>query len=638
MKTLLWLLIPALLIIGSHCGKNLFPSPTGLRESTAEGLIELGNEAKRDRDFAKALVYYTRVTKEYPRITDGWYLKAEMELRVEGITLPKLVNELQSENTKKLPFFPDSTLSRRGDDSIGRVIIRIPGRAQDTVIKKTPLDSLYDYLTTLVVPSFKAYNDLKVIFDKKATEGLFTEEKIRLDFTMLSSLHTALVSLDMPPFGVLDNSYQPANNERKLYKVMGKGLRNIDSVDIDINEVKNLYDGPDDINGLIDNLLASAEVSLATISNLDAEIQASTAEGIDKSMMTDPKKQMETIILKANFYYYKDKKDNDFDYFNTNGDSETVGGVKVPVVQRTIWIDTSDHAGDGKRDGPGENRIDWVDPAGSGLRLCITDTLLIMRSDTELTRYAAPLGKRFKETASGDSVYEYMEYPSASGKYLFRKTIRGSDKYMRFQGPHGGEFIAGDWGVDEEQIDEVDNDGDGLEDEDSRNASDTLDNDFDFIKVDTSDTCNPTLTYCPDLDGSRQSTGKKAFDSLSIALKPTSKMLWVDYDGDGRIDGPGPGHNHLTKDSIKLHLAAVKNDINSGLAYGEWLSGDWGIDEEYMDGIDNDGDGRIDEDGDVHLIHRIAEYWSQSQRVAYLDMLKTFFSNPASLVNIRGTR
>jgi len=78
-------------------------------------------------------------------------------------------------------------------------------------------------------------------------------------------------------------------------------------------------------------------------------------------------------------------------------------------------------------------------------------------------------------------------------------------------------------------------------------------------------------------------------------------MVWTDLDGDKCID-LGPGHQHL---QLRLGLlGALPNYVRlpsgsityTGQPSGEWISGDFGVDEEDRDLFDNDGDLIPDED------------------------------------------
>jgi len=66
--------------------------------------------------------------------------------------------------------------------------------------------------------------------------------------------------------------------------------------------------------------------------------------------------------------------------------------------------------------------------------------------------------------------------------------------------------------------------------------------------------------------------------------------VWVDDNGDKRISD-NQGNKLLYKTVLD---SSKKGSIT--LPWGEWKSGDWGVDEELLDGEDNDSDGRVDED------------------------------------------
>jgi len=259
---------------------------------SAEGFVQLGNKEKRDQEFQKALDYYNLATEFDPTLADGWYLKAEMELRVEGITLPFLINELQNENPSKLPFFPDTNTNT---DSILYIVVQ----GSDT-FPVTPLDTLYDKLALISGPIFKAYFAMKNIFDEIAYRGLFTRDVILLDFTMLSTLFVVMQAVDQNPRdSTLTQGYGPSNLEREIFKVLAinedaPGLLNLDTAQLA------LINGSEyNINRLIDDLITAAQVSLSAANDLDAEIKSSTASGIDTTMMEAPIKLMKTIIAEA---------------------------------------------------------------------------------------------------------------------------------------------------------------------------------------------------------------------------------------------------------------------------------------------------------------------------------------------------
>mgnify|MGYP002398776816 CR=1 FL=1 len=71
------------------------------------------------------------------------------------------------------------------------------------------------------------------------------------------------------------------------------------------------------------------------------------------------------------------------------------------------------------------------------------------------------------------------------------------------------------------------------------------------------------------------------------------KMIWTDSNANGTIDDPiGDPWTYDRVSLLPLPLDATWYSLSGG----EWTGGDWGVDEELIDGDDNDGDGTVDED------------------------------------------
>jgi len=261
----------------------VFPDPI-----SAEGFVQLGNREKIYQDFEKALEYYTLATELDPQLADGWYLKAEMELRVGGVVLPDLINELQNKDPSKLPFFPDETL----DSSI---LWYVYSGADYIAVRA--IDTLYDRLAIVSGPVFKAYFDLQNIIQGVAYKGLFTRERIRLDVVSLSNLYVVLRGIDqIPKDSILTSGYSPLNLERELFKVLSVNEEAWGTFNFDTTQLSQFLGNGYDINQNITDIINSATISLSIINELDAEIKASSASGIDTTMMEAPKALMNAVI------------------------------------------------------------------------------------------------------------------------------------------------------------------------------------------------------------------------------------------------------------------------------------------------------------------------------------------------------
>lgn len=146
--------------------------------------------------------------------------------------------------------------------------------------------------------------------------------------------------------------------------------------------------------------------------------------------------------------------------------------------------------------------------------------------------------------------------------------------------------------------DEVDNDHDGFVDEEDPDEGlneDHVDDDGDWIDLNNNGVQEPMIWR--DLDGDKQ-------------------FSWIDADGDNLYD---------LRESELL-------DTSTGNIFDEYVSGDYGVDEEIFDGLDNDGDSIIDEDlqGYRILFNDATGMTSQGTRIiAYGGT-----SDPPSYVNL----
>jgi hypothetical protein len=164
--------------------------------------------------------------------------------------------------------------------------------------------------------------------------------------------------------------------------------------------------------------------------------------------------------------------------------------------------------------------------------------------------------------------YQYVDSRADTSTARFQR--------YRYTGPYTWEFIGGDWGIDEEILDGEDNDLDGIPDEDTRIHADTLDDDGDWYNTDTTplrdDVYNPMVWSSSDnLDVDIAGAGID-----SVAVNPLFLATFS-----------------LVLEEIPSMLPRYTGTHANG---GDFTAGDYGLDEEWYDGYDNDNDGLVDED------------------------------------------
>lgn len=208
--------------------------------------------------------------------------------------------------------------------------------------------------------------------------------------------------------------------------------------------------------------------------------------------------------------------------------------------------------------------------------------------------------------------------------------------------PERGGVIRSDWqsgpfGIDEELFDDRDNDYDGLKDEDTRNAKGMDDDNDGILTVDMVGTSPAPMAWsdvaghgnaCPDID-TTEAMPAPPFQRMFCIGSLEHRIYLAQHFGRSGLrasysafaENPEVGGNpNCLDDFEKLpaeYKAAaqiesgsarnLKDDVDLACQYkhiwisgippnSEWTSGVFGVDEEIPDGIDNDGDGWIDED------------------------------------------
>ncbi len=219
--------------------------------------------------------------------------------------------------------------------------------------------------------------------------------------------------------------------------------------------------------------------------------------------------------------------------------------------------------------------------------------------------------------------------------------------------PLHSDWISGTAGVDEELIDNFDNDYDGIKDEDGRNLVGYDDDDdalLDVGMIDSVSAGHPLTpmqwhdvaghaNQCADIDTTlpmdRGTTPAGVTDAKVLyhyrrincigtlenrlyfeRNHPDSLAVYYSPYLDAGNPNPFPPDSNCEDDyntmdpTFRTLWGATQSAVDSACHYkhiwvapipprSEWTGGVFGIDEEKLDGIDNDGDGWIDEDVDV---------------------------------------
>lgn len=429
-------------------------------------------------------------------------------------------------------------------------------------------------------------------------------------------------------------------NFKKLTRKVS--LDNLDSKDVN---ARNVSTNPNDINAFLDAMQGPVAGSNF---NLDSVTGAMNSHGEDKMSQ-----QLSGIVTNMNdlnsflsYMRYNDSMDNDLDSRKGFGGRDEImvwhdydkdGGICYDYDERQ---DLRNRYPDGS----------WNigHPIHRHLNKHLYQTFAdwnrnhpAIESDTSKNSRKALMIKKCKDNV--------LSWPPAGSftagvqlQVLATCTTHSSLLQPSAQRPPRSDWVSGTPGVDEEMVDERDNDFDGLKDEDARNARGQ--DDDDDARVDTTMVGNParvlpmiwaeaagSLNRCPDITAGtmpaapfqRRNCVGSLEHRIHLALthgagneatrQAAEDTLATYYSRfTGTENGP---HQNCLEDFEKLPeayrrdvgLKVTDQAVRSACKFkhiwirpipagSEWTSGLFGIDEEILDGVDNDGDGWIDED------------------------------------------
>jgi len=608
----------ALLIPTLSC--NIFAPSSANREDYAErrgweAVVLEGKIEMREGHWVTALrMFNYALDKSDSASSEALFYSGKCYLRMAGIDLTDVWDQINPNggvrDPNAVPFLYKSTTRFLTDSLAAPFNIGGPDTAY-TVSDSVFLDrkNIYDAICKAIKSlEFIYYNPGKV-------DGIIVRKQYESDYLVEIGVRSVLGLMDLNNNGVLD--WADSLGERAAFRIICSDIPSLD--DMSFDSLKAISTDPGDINAKLDELYATVLKADSSYSNFTSELRGAKMDTSTTAGLGSMIGQFRDVIP---YFYYDDAKDNNGNYFNTDsvwdpftGDRVTATG-RDNIVDRMIWIDWDQ-----------DRHIDINGPAGPHMHIGEDISMFPNGKDPskpyfglDTTLYTLVEMFPYVDSCnfmllSDGSRYVYRDV--AYSKYVPPPSSRVRDTidapaYGRYiyKGSYTHEFIFGDWGVDEEIMEGKDNTYDKLTDEDSRAIDDTLDN-----------------------DGDRSPAGG--------AREKMPPMVWEDRDQDFQIDWPCDDTVRVLKIGKYLALARIIQAENTALypfpgdprrdrtvladstillhrcaSGGEFVSGTAGEDEEWYDGIDNDGDGLIDED-----VSKTSAIPPESMRRALIDRL-----------------
>jgi hypothetical protein len=660
-------LLTSLFLLGLWLsGCNLFsPLAADNRdELTYRGLILKGNEAINDGDFDAAEAYFSQAMQINPEGSEAYLFHAKSMMDKYRMDYNHLNGEFDRHRTtpthpaeKGVPFV-DSNTTLAGIDSIYFPVATAVEDLEHILRKESDTVKFSD--RWMLLPD-----------GDTASDGRITDGVARLDLGLLQAVKALLAPLDLDGNNHIDSTCgknicpnldaacmssdayknkckEGPRSEVNRLETFKKLTQRIDLEHLDSKDVnaRNVSNNPNDINGFLDAMQAPIAASNFNLDSVTSAMDSHQEQKLS-SQLNGIVGNITDLNSFLNYMRFNDGIDNDLDAQDTS-----------KAATRMIWFDYD------KDNGIKYNYDDSVTFQGLGdagnighpiHRWKYKETLYL--NFTEYRKMfpaaAADTGKNSRIALMikhcDDVVNRFLDpsnpfYPGLKTKYpdLIKDSTCSKITTVLRPGitpPRHSDWRRGTPGVDEEEIDEHDNDYDGLKDEDARNARYMDDDDDDVIipsmwdpKIDP-----PPMTWqdvkghenkCPDID-------------TTLAMKPfpdqrencigsiENRIWWVQHYPSPNNDSiafhysqftgfeNGPSPNCL-EDFLKLPIeyrqkfgddatTRLGSPVRTACAYkhiwkaprppnSEWTKGTFGIDEEKLDGVDNDGDGWIDED------------------------------------------
>ncbi|MBD3391461.1 MAG: hypothetical protein GF418_05380 [Chitinivibrionales bacterium] len=524
---------------------NLFSPTEDYRHAERYGpksMVQEGKLCMRDSDWETAIDWFDMALDEDSSLSEAYFYKGKCILRLSDVDLNDVWTDINPNrpDTNSVPFLFTLPSGRSLDEDVTiRQDLRAYWRSVDPSATATSiptlLDSVYLERKRMYDAVCSAIGLLEYIhYNPGKMDGEIVRKQYESDYLVEITVKAVLSLVDLN----YNDSLEWGGEEQKAFRRLVQDIPSLEPDSMVLDSLKQISNDPKDINKAIDSLLLKLNQADTSYNNFHRELVEAEEEtdAIDSDMAKPLGDIIGDLRRVAPFYYYNDFADNDSDWYDTDQNGR---------VDRMIWIDWD-----------GDDMID-ITANNTG------------HIGDDAHRQAYPAW--YEDIDDADADYHRFIY----------------------KGPYTHEFIAGDWGVDEEILDGYDNDGDGLTDEDSRVAADSLDDDGDYYDTDPSE-------GDPEIDSSRHPMAWTSTADLSIDLTGGTgawDTVHVDSLFAATYDSLYEAIYGINLFDPSARTAKYKIPVYRGRDYpGEFTGGDYGMDEEWFDGVDNDGDGLIDED------------------------------------------
>lgn len=638
-------------------GCNVFSplAADGDKDLTYRGLLLKGNAAINDSRFEEAVAYFARAKAMNPKGSEAYlnHSKALVgQYKIDYNSLNEEFNRRRGKFVNGLPPKPgipfiDSATTIEGIDSTYYPVAQSVENLEH--ILRHPRDTVF------IPGGYKLLPDGDTAGDGRVTEGV-----ARLDLGLLQTIKGMLGPLDLdgdnhisaacgvnlcpglPASCISGPVYLKKCKEGPASELNGftrfKALtRSIDINNLDTKDVRarQLSSDPNDINDFLDKMIGPISASSF---NLDSVTGSMNSHDEDKmsGQLTEIVTNVQDLSNFLAYMRFNDLLDNDFD-----GQDGAVG--------RLVWHDYDRNGGirwdydeTAFMDGyTGTARNSEALNIGHPLHRMLHTQLYVAFSDPEWTKrkVASDTSKNARKATMIKHCQDAAGTLDVNGKVtetvianLIAQTCSTYTSILRsnVSPPVRSDWQRGAFGIDEEMIDDRDNDYDGLKDEDARNAAGMDDDDDALLTTAMIGTDPAPMAWadaaghenkCPDINLAepmqaapleRQFCIGSLEHRIFLSQTGGADLLKTYY---SKFLGEGPNKNCL-EDFDKLpaaYKAAVGLTSNAAAAVqdacqfkhiwirgipanSEWTQGVFGIDEELPDGVDNDGDGWIDED------------------------------------------